>query len=181
MPFMHWVSAEPECGLISTPEYGTHGLTCYYPGTTNLIISVPHGGEMRPPFIADRKRPASGKSTSEGNKVTKLTKEENTLKEEENKLLREESKKEESKPTKEENTKEGSKSTKEGSKSTREENKLTKEGVKKGSRLTREESSDPDEDTAGRITTAADIYTQVRKHPHRLISKVQTHSILRGR
>ena len=26
---MHWVSGEPECGLISPPEYGTHGLTCY--------------------------------------------------------------------------------------------------------------------------------------------------------
>ena len=168
---MHWVSAEPECGLISTPEYGTHGLTCYYPGTTNLIISVPHGGEMRPPFIADRQRPTSGKlSTSEGSKLTKLTKEENPLMEEGNKLLKEESKKEERKLTKEENTltKEGSKSTKEESKSTREENKSAKEGIKlskKGSRLMREESCDPDEDTAGRITTAADIYTQVRKHP----------------
>jgi len=115
---MHWISGEPECGLISTPEYGTHGLTCYYPGTTNLIISVPHGGEMRPPFIADRQK---NQLTNDGSELTK----------EENKL------------------------TKEG-------NKLTKEGIKfakKGSKLTRE-GSDPDEDTAGRITTAADIYTQ---------------------
>ena len=52
----------------------------------------------------------------------------------------------------------------------KEENKLMKEGsklskeatkfAKKGSKLTRE-GSDPDEDTAGRITHAADIYTQV--------------------
>ena len=189
MPFMHWVSAEPECGLISTPEYGTHGLTCYYPGTTNLIISVPHGGEMRPPFIADRQRPTSGKllsTTSEGNKLTKLAKEENTLKEEGNKLLKEESKKEERKLPKEENTltKEGSKSTKEESKPTREENKSTKEGVKlskKGIRLTREGSSDPDEDTAGRITTAADIYTQVRKHPPTYLDISCKHYTLRGR
>ena len=189
MPFMHWVSAEPECGLISTPEYGTHGLTCYYPGTTNLIISVPHGGEMRPPFIADRQRPTSGKllsTTSEGNKLTKLAKEENTLKEEGNKLLKEESKKEERKLPKEENTltKEGSKSTKEESKPAREENKSTKEGVKlskKGIRLTREGSSDPDEDTAGRITTAADIYTQVRKHPPTYLDISCKHYTLRGR
>ena len=64
MPFMHWVSGEPECGLISPPEYGTHGLTCYYPGTTNLIISVPHGGEMKPPFIADRQKPPSSRSAA---------------------------------------------------------------------------------------------------------------------
>merc|ERR1719234_1136588 len=51
---------------------------------------------------------------------------------------------------------------KEGIKQTREENKLMKEGsklAKKGNKLTRD-GSDPDEDTAGRITTAADIYTQ---------------------
>ena len=160
MPFMHWISGEPECGLISTPEYGTHGLTCYYPGTTNLIISVPHGGEMKPPFIADRQRPASGKlMSSQGSKM--VAKEENGLTIEENKLKKEKRNitKEERNLSKDENT------------LSKEENKLTKEGsrfAKKGSKLTRE-GSDPDEDTAGRITTAADIYTQVGKHPYVMI------------
>ena len=202
---MHWVSAEPECGLISTPEYGTHGLTCYYPGTTNLIISVPHGGEMRPPFIANRQRPSSGK-LSEGNKLTKLTRE-NTLTKEESKSTEEDSK----------STKEGNKSTKEDSKSTKEGIKLakkvvrltkegssdldedmagskstkestreeTKEGSKstseeikserKGMRLRKEGNSDPDEDTAGRITTAADIYTQVYKYIYTQVYKGNSH------
>ena len=221
MPFMHWISTEPECGLISTPEYGTHGLTCYHPGTTNLIISVPHGGEMRPPFIADRQRPASGKlsTRSEGNKLTsegnKLTKEGNTFTEEGSNLAKEERKltrKEEnthtkagSKSTKEgvkltrdenKSAKEGSRFTKKGSKLIREgsdpdedtagwteENKLTKEGsmltkegiklAKKGDKLTREGSWDPDEDTAGRITTAADIYTQVGNYPPVLIENIE--------
>ena len=116
MPFMHWVSGEPECGLISPPEYGTHGLTCYYPGTTNLIISVPHGGEMKPPFIADRQKPPSSRSAAvEQDKVVK-------------------------------------------EKNLKGENQV---GTNGGTKLNRE-ASDPDEDTAGRISIAADIYTQVR-------------------
>ena len=111
MPFMHWVSGEPECGLISPPEYGTHGLTCYYPGTTNLIISVPHGGEMKPPFIADRQKPPSSRSAAV--EQDKVVKEKNQV------------------------------------------------GTNGGTKLNRE-ASDPDEDTAGRISIAADIYTQVR-------------------
>eukprot|EP00092_Neocalanus_flemingeri_P027037 GFUD01029321.1.p1 GENE.GFUD01029321.1~~GFUD01029321.1.p1 ORF type:complete len:315 (+),score=54.52 GFUD01029321.1:304-1248(+) len=54
MPFMQWISAEPDSPFINQPIFGTHGLVEYYPGTTNLIISVPHGGEMKPPFLPDR-------------------------------------------------------------------------------------------------------------------------------
>lgn len=85
---MHWISGEPECGLIGLPEYGSHGLVCRYPGNCRLVVSVPHGGEMKPPFVEDRRRPASGQARE--------------------------------KPV----------------------------------------AGDPDEDTASRITTAADIYTQ---------------------
>jgi len=54
MPFLHWISAEPESSVLNQPVFGTHGLVEYYPGNVNLIISVPHGGEMKPPFIPDR-------------------------------------------------------------------------------------------------------------------------------
>ena len=54
MPFMQWISAEPDSPFINPPLFGTHGLVEYYPGTTNLVISVPHGGEMKPPFLPDR-------------------------------------------------------------------------------------------------------------------------------
>lgn len=54
MPFLQWISAEPDSPHINPPIFGTHGLVEYYPGTTNLIISVPHGGEMKPPFLPDR-------------------------------------------------------------------------------------------------------------------------------
>ena len=36
------------------PIQGLHGFVEYFPGNTNVIVSVPHGGEMRPPFILDR-------------------------------------------------------------------------------------------------------------------------------
>jgi len=54
MPFLQWISAEPDSPHINPPIFGTHGLVEYYPGTTNLVISVPHGGEMKPPFLPDR-------------------------------------------------------------------------------------------------------------------------------
>lgn len=54
MPFLQWISAEPDCPHVNPPIFGTHGLVEYYPGNTNLIISVPHGGEMKPPFLPDR-------------------------------------------------------------------------------------------------------------------------------
>ena len=57
MPFLYWVSGEEDSSLMSQPQYGSYGLASHHPGTCPLILSVPHGGEMRPPFIQDRKKP----------------------------------------------------------------------------------------------------------------------------
>jgi len=46
-------------------KFGKYGLVAYYPGTCPLLVSVPHGGEMRPPFIPDRQRPPSGKTLND--------------------------------------------------------------------------------------------------------------------
>jgi len=58
---MQWISAEAESPHINPPVFGTHGLVEFYPGDTNLIISVPHGGEMKPPFLPDREKKKSEK------------------------------------------------------------------------------------------------------------------------
>jgi len=64
MPFLQWISAEPDSPHINPPIFGSHGLVEYYQGTTNLIVSVPHGGEMKPPFLPDRVKVP--KETAEG-------------------------------------------------------------------------------------------------------------------
>ena len=62
MPFLQFLTGEDE--PISDVKLGIHGFVEYIPGNTNLIISVPHGGEMRPPFMDDRdKKPKTTKST----------------------------------------------------------------------------------------------------------------------
>lgn len=62
MPFLQFLTGEDE--PISDVKLGIHGFVEYIPGNTNLIISVPHGGEMRPPFMDDRdKKPKTNKST----------------------------------------------------------------------------------------------------------------------
>jgi len=45
--------------------HGIHGLVEYIPGNTNLIISVPHGGEMKPPFMPDRAKAKTDTGQSE--------------------------------------------------------------------------------------------------------------------
>ena len=69
MPFLQWVSGEADSSVLKNPVFGSYGLVGrvwsdifidnefqveYYPGDVNLLISVPHGGEMKPPFIPDR-------------------------------------------------------------------------------------------------------------------------------
>ena len=62
MPFLQFLTGEDE--PIRDVKLGIHGFVEYIPGNTNLIISVPHGGEMRPPFMDDRdKKPKTTKST----------------------------------------------------------------------------------------------------------------------
>ena len=136
MPFMQWISGEPECGLVSAPEYGTHGLTCYYPGNCHLILSVPHGGEMRPPFIEDRKRPPSGQNKRQQQKVSSKELENETEKNEvdEKNIVKE--------------------------KSTNNKVNRTDSDDKREISDEKEEHEDPDENTNNRVTFAADIYTQ---------------------
>jgi hypothetical protein len=62
MPFLQWVAGEPECALLGPAEYGRHGLVSRHLGDARLVLSVPHGGEMRPPFVEDRRRPVSGRA-----------------------------------------------------------------------------------------------------------------------
>ena len=48
------VSFWPE--MTSRAVYGGLGWVEYHQGDTNIIISVPHGGQFRPPFIANREQ-----------------------------------------------------------------------------------------------------------------------------
>ena len=62
MPFLQFLTGEDEpCSDI---KLGIHGFVEYIPGNTGLIISVPHGGEMRPPFMDDRDKKPKSKSGS---------------------------------------------------------------------------------------------------------------------
>ena len=62
MPFLQFLTGDDD--PVSDVKLGIHGFVEYIPGNTNLIISVPHGGEMRPPFMDDRdKKPKTTKST----------------------------------------------------------------------------------------------------------------------
>ena len=62
MPFLQFLTGEDE--PVSDVKLGIHGFVEYIPGNTNLVISVPHGGEMRPPFMDDRdKKPKTTRNT----------------------------------------------------------------------------------------------------------------------
>jgi len=73
MPFLQWISGEADSSVLQNPVFGSYGLVEYYPGNVNLVISVPHGGGMRPPFIPDRVKKADNaenKSVVEGDDDT---------------------------------------------------------------------------------------------------------------
>jgi len=55
MAFVHWISAEDQW-RTETVEFGAHGYVEYHPGNTNLILSIPHGGEWKPPYMKSRSR-----------------------------------------------------------------------------------------------------------------------------
>ena len=53
-PFLRLLSSASADNDCNNSILGVHGFVEYMPGDTNLIISVPHGGDMRPPFMDDR-------------------------------------------------------------------------------------------------------------------------------
>ncbi|XP_023322048.1 uncharacterized protein LOC111696624 isoform X2 [Eurytemora carolleeae] len=47
-------------------EVGLHGFVEYHPGNTNIILSIPHGGTLKPDFIKDRVHPDPNGEYEEG-------------------------------------------------------------------------------------------------------------------
>ena len=67
VPFLQFLT-----GSDTEVIHGIHGFVEYVPGNTNLILSIPHGGEMKPPFMPDRAKPKTGILQNEGKEGTEV-------------------------------------------------------------------------------------------------------------
>jgi len=60
-------------------EFGTNGFIEYHPGNTNLIITIPHGGKLRPKFMKDRTKSAYSLEDTEAQNQVSVTADSKTL------------------------------------------------------------------------------------------------------